>query len=203
MVREVKEFDVLEVECIAEELIDFDYEISVIAIRGFDGVTVTLPVPRNVHINNILHMSIVPNEDEVINQKAIEYAKKLLIHSELYGIVAIEFFVKGSDVYFNEMAPRPHNSGHYSIEGCDYSQFDLALKAILKERLPQPKLLQPTIMLNILGQHINQLPNIKEQCFIHDYGKEESRHNRKMAHITFTNYSEAEVKTIFDKYWGN
>ncbi len=201
IVHEIEEFDILSVECIAEELIDFDYEISVIAVRGFDSSVVTLPVPRNVHVNNILHMSIVPNEDEEINEIARSYASRLLTESEIFGIVAIEFFVKGRDVYFNEMAPRPHNSGHYSIEGCDYSQFDLALKAILKEELPKPKLLQPTIMVNILGQHMDNLYEVTEG-FIHDYKKGEARINRKMAHVTFLNKSEEEVTKIFNKYWG-
>lgn len=202
IVHELEQFDVLSVECIAEELIDFDYEISVIAVRGFDGSVVTLPVPRNIHVNNILHMSVVPNEDEVINKRARRFAEQLLVNSDLYGIVAIEFFVSGGDIYFNEMAPRPHNSGHYSIEGCDYSQFDLALKAIMKEKLPEPKLLQPTIMVNILGQHMEGLMKYKGDGFVHDYKKGEARVNRKMAHVTFINKTEQEVQNIFDEYWG-
>ncbi len=197
----VEEYDVLKVECIAEEIIEFDYEISVIAIRGFDGSVVTLPVPRNIHKNNILHMSVVPNEDEFVNTLAKNYAKQLLVNSEIYGICAIEFFVKGDQVYFNEMAPRPHNSGHYSIEGCDFSQFDLALKAILKEELPEPSLLQPTIMVNYLGQHVDQIKHCNEGV-IHDYGKEEARKNRKMGHITFINKTEAEVTKIWEELTG-
>ena len=201
-IEKVYDTELLSVECIAEEIINFDYEISVIAIRGFDGRVVTLPVPRNIHVNSILHMSVVPNEDEVINDKAKKYAKQLLTNSDIYGIVAIEFFVRGDEVFFNEMAPRPHNSGHYSIEGCDYSQFDLALKAILKEELPEPKLLQPTIMVNLLGQHMDKLEEFNEDGFVHDYLKTESRVNRKMGHITFINKTEEEVNNIFNKYWG-
>ncbi len=200
-VSEVKPFDVLSVECIAEEVINFDYEISVIAVRGFDGKVVTLPVPRNIHKNNILHMSVVPNEDEFINTSAKNYAKQLLENSDIYGICAIEFFVKGDKVYFNEMAPRPHNSGHYSIEGCDYSQFDLALKALLKEELPNPTLLQPTIMVNYLGQHVEVIRNLNEGV-IHDYGKEDARNNRKMGHITFINKTEQEVTKIWEELTG-
>ena len=105
------------------------------------------------------------------------------------GILAIELFVRGDAFYFNEMAPRPHNSGHYTIEGTTTNQFRELVRYLTGEKLRQPELVAPTVMKNILGQDLEAAERIAaeghENVFVHLYGKTESRPKRKMGHITF------------------
>lgn len=188
-------------ECILEQFIPFDCEISVIVTRSITGEMTTLPITKNIHRNNILFMSIAPAPvSSVVIDKATAMARQMMLNLDFVGTLAIEMFVVGEDVYFNEMAPRPHNSGHYSIEGCRTSQFEQHVRAITGMPLGATDLLQPTIMVNYLGQHVEavkrlaalKLPNL----YIHDYGKAKVVHNRKMGHLTFTHYSEKEVTEI-------
>lgn len=184
---------------IVEELIDFDYEISVIASRDSFGNIVYFPIPINTHKEGILFSSVITDSlSNVITKKAKDYTKLLLEELDYIGTLAVEFFVKGEDVIFNEFAPRPHNSGHYTIEGCNVSQFKNHVLAITKKKVIEPILLKPTIMLNVIGKNIdfyNRAKNI-EGVFIHDYHKEELRDNRKMGHITITNHSFEECLKI-------
>ncbi|MBR6071429.1 MAG: 5-(carboxyamino)imidazole ribonucleotide synthase [Acholeplasmatales bacterium] len=174
-------------EGILEEFIKYDFETSVIVVRSKDQV-ITFPMGINKHKNGILDLCIVDEQKEIFN-KIREAAKNFMIRKDYYGILAIEFFVKGDDFYFNEMAPRPHNSGHYTIEGCNSSQYDALARFLLDMDLVEPKLLQPTIMKNILGFDYENMKKLKadKDIYIHDYYKSEVRHARKMAHVTFTN----------------
>ncbi|QVK21472.1 5-(carboxyamino)imidazole ribonucleotide synthase [Mycoplasmatota bacterium] len=190
-------------ECILEGFVEFDSEISVIAVRNSSNDVAMLPIPRNKHINNILHMSVLPNDELAsVNKLASSMVKTFIQKMEFVGILTVELFVSGEDIYFNEMAPRPHNSGHYSIEGCESSQFDLALDAIMNKKITNQSLKQPTVMINILGQHMEGLKDFKcDESFVHLYGKKEIKHNRKMGHITFINKTQKDVENIINKYW--
>ena len=183
--KKVDEF--LGQEGILEEFIDYDYETSVIVVRSKDEI-ITFPMGINVHKHGILDLCI-ENEEKPIFKEIKEAAKKFMISCNYYGILAIEFFVKGDKFYFNEMAPRPHNSGHYTIEGCNTNQYRELARFLLGMKLEEPKLLYPTIMKNILGFDYDNMKKLKNEdnIHIHDYHKKDVRHSRKMAHITFTN----------------
>lgn len=177
-------------ECILEEYIDYDYESSSLVIRERNGNVVVFPTPINAHRNNILMSSKLIAEHSLSAMIKLE-SIKLIENSNLYGILAVEFFIKGNKVYFNEMAPRPHNSFHGTIEGCNYSQFDGLIKFLTHEELGKVGISTPTTMINVLGQHINKarqyLETEKHQAVYHNYSKKENKNNRKMAHITFYN----------------
>jgi len=191
--------DLLEYKCILEGYLDFDAEISVVAVRNETGVAL-LPIPENEHVNKILKYSFLPNrQSELVNTLAASMTRAFMQKMDFTGILTIEYFVKGNDVYFNEMAPRPHNSGHYSIEGCEESQFDLHLRSIIGEKLEYPSLKQPTVMLNILGQHMKYLDELQEGN-IHLYKKEVVKENRKMGHITFIDKTVEEIKEMTE-HW--
>ncbi len=189
-------------ECILEGFMDFEAEISVIAVRNINGEIAILPAPENHHVNNILHMSVLPNtQSELVNTLAASEVRAFIQKMDFVGIITVELFVKNNKVYFNEMAPRPHNSGHYSIEGCELNQFDLALDSITNQKVDYQDLLQPTIMVNILGQHMKKIKHFKSSdAFLHLYGKTDPKINRKMGHITFINKTKEEVKKIMKEY---
>ena len=176
-------------EYIVEELIQFDYEISCIGCRDNYNQIVYYPIPLNVHKNGILFTSTVTNKiPEIIQDKAREYTKRIMEELDYIGTLAVEFFIKDMEVIFNEFAPRPHNSGHYTIEGCNVSQFENHILAITNEHVIKPILLKNSIMINVLGQNIKyyELAKNLDNVYIHDYFKSECRNNRKMGHITIT-----------------
>ena len=177
----------LEGEGILEEFIKYDFETSVIAIRSKNQI-ITFPMGINKHKKGILDLCIVDKQLDIF-EKIKESAKNFMVSANYYGILAIEFFVKGDKFYFNEMAPRPHNSGHYTIEGCNTSQYLELARFLLDEELVEPKLLHPTIMKNILGFDYENMKKLvkNDDVHIHDYYKSEVREFRKMAHVTFTN----------------
>lgn len=174
---------------ILEGWVHFKLECSVMVARNADGQVSVFPVSENIHWNEILHESIVPAR---ISDKTAQLAKddavKIAHAINLRGILGVEMFVtEDGDIYINELAPRPHNSGHYSIEACNFSQFDVHDRAICNWPLPKIKLLSPVVMVNVLGQHVagaRKLTQEKPNWHFHDYGKAEVRHNRKMGHIT-------------------
>ena len=176
-------------QCIAEGFVSFTKEISVIVQRNGDGDTKCLPVGENIHINHILHETIVPARiEEETTKKAIDAAMKIADHLQLIGTLAIEMFVlESGEILINECAPRPHNSGHYSIEACNVSQFGQHIRAVCGWPLREPKLWAPSIMVNVLGQHVVPLTNSIAKFpdwSIHLYGKSEAKVNRKMGHVT-------------------
>lgn len=175
-------------ECVLEDFIEFEREISVI-ITGNGKEFVIFPLAENEHHENILHRTIAPARvSQAVLQAAQDMALSIARKLKLAGTLCVELFLtKDGELYVNELAPRPHNSGHYTIEACDFSQFDLHIKGILGEPLPQPQLLSPAVMLNVLGQHCEDAEKLKmthPDWHQHDYGKPEAKHNRKMGHLT-------------------
>ncbi|MET0785573.1 MAG: 5-(carboxyamino)imidazole ribonucleotide synthase [Paenisporosarcina sp.] len=175
--------------CIAEAYVPFTKEISVIVQRNGDGETYCLPAGENIHKDHILHETIVPARvtDAVLTQATIA-AEQIADHLNLVGTLAVEMFVLQDDtIVINELAPRPHNSGHYSIEGCTISQFHQHVRAICGWPLRKPVLHQQTVMVNVLGEHVVPLSNAIPKYpnwSIHLYGKEEAKTKRKMGHVT-------------------
>ena len=163
---------------ILEGFVDFAYEASIL-VSGNGEDYVTFLVVRNIHCDNILHKQ----------RRARELAVALAQGFELAGTLAIELFVCADGTLIaNELAPRPHNSGHYTIEACDFDQYDLHVRGICGWPLAQPQALTPAaVMVNVLGQHVGPtraaIPEHPE-WHVHDYGKAEAKHNRKMGHIT-------------------
>lgn len=175
--------------CVLEKWIPFEKEISVIVTRKIDGETAIFPVAENIHQENILHQTIVPARiSEEIQADAVQKATQLASSLGLVGTLAVEMFVTSDGtIFINELAPRPHNSGHYTIEACETSQFEQHIRAICNWPLGSTHLLKPAVMVNLLGEHmtalyeeIPQLPNWK----VHLYGKKEPKVKRKMGHIT-------------------
>ena len=145
---------------------------------------------RNVHRDGILDLCFVPAE---MSAELLGRMKRLsaefMRRCGYEGILAIEYFIRDGEFYFNEMAPRPHNSGHYTIEGCTTNQFRELARYLLGLPLEEPRLVAPTVMKNILGQDLEAAQRIAAEdhdgVYVHIYGKTESRPKRKMGHITF------------------
>lgn len=194
---------IIESEAIAEKMIDLDYETSVIAIRNSDGQCQFMPSTINTHRNNILFKTETMScaLDPRIRALVLTY----LEYHDLVGIVTVEVFVsKDGEIYFNEIAPRPHNSGHWSIEGCNHSQFDMHLRAIFNMELPTVEIIDQTVMLNVLGQDYVKTLQFMEnnQCdsiFFHDYYKSDIVVNRKMGHLTAVGREAIDLLENFEK----
>lgn len=185
----------LSLPLMVEEFIPFEKEVSILVCQNTKGDVEVFPIAENVHVNSILDETTVPAKiSEESKNKAMDIARKTSKVFKAYGMLCIELFVlKSGDILINELAPRPHNSGHYTIEGCYTSQYEQHIRAILGLPLGNPNLIRPTAMKNIIG-NINgkaivkgldeaySVPNVK----IHIYGKEEVKVGRKMGHITAT-----------------
>ncbi|SFC90203.1 5-(carboxyamino)imidazole ribonucleotide synthase [Bacillus sp. OV322] len=175
--------------CVLEAWVPYKKEISVIVARKENGEMSYFPVAENLHVENILHQTIVPARISAeAEKKALEMAGKLAESAGLVGSLAVEMFLTEDDsILINELAPRPHNSGHYTIEACETSQFEQHIRAICNWPLGSTELMKPAVMVNILGQHIDPImkaiPGLKDWN-IHLYGKKEAKHNRKMGHVT-------------------
>jgi 5-(carboxyamino)imidazole ribonucleotide synthase len=172
-----------------EKWLPFEKEISVIVIRSTTGETSVFPVAENIHRHNILHHTLVPARiPDALREEATQHALHLAEALHLVGTLAVEMFVgKDGKVYVNETAPRPHNSGHFSINACDTSQFEQHIRAICGLPLGSTELLKPVIMVNILGQHVQPVLDKISQlsdAHLHLYGKDEARFGRKMGHLT-------------------
>ncbi|MFD1773601.1 5-(carboxyamino)imidazole ribonucleotide synthase [Paenibacillus rhizophilus] len=181
---------------VLEKFVPFRCEISVIAARSPRGEVKSFPAAENIHVNNILHLSIVPARvPEAIQRKARELAEKLIAGLDAVGLLAVEMFVtEDGELFVNELAPRPHNSGHYTMDACATSQFEQHVRAVCNLPLGDTELLTPAVMVNVLGQHLegavgrctsddedaNRLGVISK---LHIYGKTESKTGRKMGHI--------------------
>ena len=195
--------------CVLEGFIPFDKELSIIVTRSTKGEIQTFPISENVHINHILHQSIVPARvSQDILEKAEMLAKQLIQSLDFVGTLAIELFLKGDELIINELAPRPHNSGHYTIEGCNISQFEQHVRAITGLPLIKPKLHGNCVMINILGQHVsyvlNQLQTENLACGkLHLYGKEENKLMRKVGHVTFMHEDIIKLEQIVDRFLMN
>lgn len=175
---------------ILEELIPFSKEVSVIGVRGTNGTTCSFDVAENVHENHILKTSTVPASiPEATNKEAGQIAEKILNALNYVGAMGVEFFVIEEDgktqLIVNEIAPRVHNSGHWTMDACAYSQFELHIRAICGWPLQPTERHSNVVMTNLLGEAINQWGDYAAQknAHFHDYAKHDARAGRKMGHV--------------------
>lgn len=187
--------EVGEVPCILEGMIRFDSEVSLIAVRNRSGEVACYPLTQNHHREGILRTSIAPCDCAVLQPMAEGYLRELLTRLDYVGVLAVEFFNVDGGLIANEMAPRVHNSGHWTIEGAATSQFENHLRALLNLHLGST-VSKPTVMLNCIGM----MPSVEEtarfpELFRHDYGKE-PRPGRKVGHLTFPAGARADIE-----YW--
>lgn len=190
--------------CVLEKWISFKKEISIIVTRKANREISFFPAAENIHEDNILHKTIVPARISAsVEAEAIRMACGLADKINLIGILAVEMFVTDEGViYINELAPRPHNSGHYTIEACVTSQFEQHVRAICNWALGSTELLQPAVTVNVLGEHLELLLEeipAPADWKIHLYGKAEPRAKRKMGHITIVGKQIADALTEIDK----
>ncbi len=178
--------------CVLEQRIELKCEISAVVARGADGAGRSFPVTENRHRNGIRDVSIVPARvAPELAQRATDWALKIAEKLDYCGVLAVEFFVTESGALLvNEMAPRPHNSGHYTIDACVTSQFEQQVRTLCGLALGDTRLLAPVVMVNLLGeawQHgqpqWERVLNVPE-ARLHLYGKHEARSGRKMGHYT-------------------
>lgn len=177
--------------CVLEEKVDLAQELSVVLARGADGETVFYPVGENVHRNGILHTTRVPGQvSAAVAEHALGMARRVAEALDYIGVLAVEFFfTSDGELLINEMAPRPHNSGHYTLDACATSQFEQQVRALCGLPLGSTRLLTPVTMLNLLGDLWGDTQPDWTQVFrlsearLHLYGKREARNGRKMGHV--------------------
>ncbi len=182
--------------CVLEKWLPIEREVSVIVCRGRDGRSVTFPVAENEHRGGVLAATIVPARvDAALAQRARAAASTMAERLDYVGVLCVEFFVlPGGELLVNEMAPRPHNSGHYTIDACSTSQFDQQARILAELPLGDTRQLAPAVMLNLLGDlwfdqgrlrppALDAVAAIGGTC-PHLYGKLEARPGRKMGHVT-------------------
>ncbi|MEC1272627.1 5-(carboxyamino)imidazole ribonucleotide synthase [Bacillus subtilis] len=192
--------------CILESWVSFEMELSVIVVRSVNGEISTFPTAENIHHNNILFQSIVPARVEKgIQQKAADLAVKLADELNLVGPLAVEMFLtEDGELLVNELAPRPHNSGHYTLDLCETSQFEQHIRAVCGLPLGKTDLLKPGMMVNLLGDEVKLVekdPELLKEAKLYIYGKHEIKKGRKMGHITFMKQPEDEwIQEITNKW---
>jgi 5-(carboxyamino)imidazole ribonucleotide synthase len=179
-------------EFVYESFIDFEREVSVVAARGIDGAFAHWGVIENTHHNHILDLSVAPSTiPPQLQSRAVEIARGILEQLNVVGVLCVEFFVtRKGDLLINELAPRPHNSGHLTFDASVTSQFEQQLRAVCELPLGSTKLMRPAAMVNLLGdlwEHGE--PNWPAACGfadvkLHLYGKHEPHPGRKMGHLT-------------------
>ena len=195
------------VPCVLEKLLPLEREISVICARDSHGVVSVFPVGENTHRNGILAVTQVPARiSESLAERAREAAHTIVKAMDYVGVLCVEFFVLGGErLVANEMAPRPHNSGHYSIEACTTSQFDQQVLICARRPLGKVALVSPAVMLNVLGDSWFRSSDTPVEpdwnavramrgVHLHLYGKSEPRVGRKMAHVTCLGETLAEAR---------
>ncbi|MES2984841.1 MAG: 5-(carboxyamino)imidazole ribonucleotide synthase [Pseudomonadota bacterium] len=174
-------------ECILEGFINFSAEASVIVARSTTGEARCYPLVQNIHRDHILYKTIAPapfiNEHQ---EQAVRIAKTLAEALDVVGLLAVELFVTPEGLLVNELAPRPHNSGHWSMEGAPTAQFEQHIRAICGWALGDTTAHRPCAMINLLGDEWKQWEEYAKnpQAHVHLYGKTESRPGRKMGHVT-------------------
>ncbi|HJV61506.1 MAG TPA: 5-(carboxyamino)imidazole ribonucleotide synthase [Albitalea sp.] len=185
--------------CVLEKMLPLAFEVSVIVARGADGQVVHFPLQQNLHRDGVLAVTQVPapDVDPALQRRAEQAAEHIAATLGYVGVLCVEFFVLADGALVaNEMAPRPHNSGHYSLDACDVSQFDLQVRTMTGAPLVAPRLHSCAVMLNLLGdlwlrdgrpeappwREVLALPG----AHLHLYGKTSARPGRKMGHLTLT-----------------
>lgn len=182
---------------IAESFVCFSREVSIIAVRGRDGEVKSWPLAENHHHHGILSHSIVPAPNSAeLQPVAQDYITRLLNHLNYVGVLTLELFVTDHGLYANEMAPRVHNSGHWSIEGAVCSQFENHIRAVAGLPLGSTEVIRPTVMVNIIGQHPQSEQVLAlNGAHLHLYNKTE-RPGRKLGHITLMPINSAELTSL-------
>jgi 5-(carboxyamino)imidazole ribonucleotide synthase len=178
------------VPCILEARMELECELSVIVARGADGASTTFPVAENRHVGGILETSVVPARiSRTLADEACQLATRVAEAMEYAGVLAVELFVVEGTLLVNEMAPRPHNSGHYTMDACSTDQFEQQLRTLCGLPVGRPTLLSPVAMVNLLGDLWSGGEPRWEEAFrragvrLHLYGKAEARPGRKMGHL--------------------
>ena len=199
------------VPCVLEKMLPLAAECSVIVARGRDGQAVHFPPQRNLHRDGILAVTEVDasNLPPALAEQAVAAAKSIANGLQYVGVLCVEFFVlEDGSLVVNEIAPRPHNSGHYTIDACDVSQFDLQVRAMVGLPLVQPRQHSPATMLNLLGDlwlpagaqqpvtppwdQVLALPGVH----LHLYGKLQPKPGRKMGHLNITGATAEDVRSV-------
>lgn len=198
------------IKLMAEKMIKFKMETSILACRSLNGDIAVYPVGDNIHIDSILHKTKVPaNIPDEASKSAMKAASKVMEIFDGIGMFCVEMFVTNDNkILVNEIAPRPHNSGHYTIEGCITSQFENHIRAVVGLPLGDTSLISPTVMINILGEEgysgkalvsgLDKALALKGTT-VHIYGKTETKPKRKMGHITVTSNSVLKAEAIADE----
>jgi 5-(carboxyamino)imidazole ribonucleotide synthase len=200
------------VPCVLEKKLALDFECSAIVARSRAGQVVNLPLQRNLHRGGILAVTEVHEQavPAAIAQQAIAAARAIAQGMDYVGVLCVEFFVlQGGALVVNEMAPRPHNSGHYTIDACVTSQFAQQVRAMAKLPLGDVRQHSPAVMLNILGDVWFDGETVREPAWdqvlalpganLHLYGKTDPRRGRKMGHVTFVAPTLSEAQASFDQ----
>jgi 5-(carboxyamino)imidazole ribonucleotide synthase len=178
------------VPCVLERRLELERELSVVLVRGADGTVVPFPVGENTHRHGILETTVVPAQvDAPLAREASRLAGEVAARLDYVGVLGVELFVAAGRLFVNEIAPRPHNTGHYTLDACSVDQFEQQIRALCELPLGTPTLLSPVAMINLLGDIWNggtprwdralALPGVK----LHLYGKAEPRPGRKMGHL--------------------
>lgn len=194
-----------QVPCVLEKMLPLAAECSVIVARGADGQVVNLPVQRNLHREGILAVTEVfeGNVQSALAAQAVAATRSIAEGLQYVGVLCVEFFIlQDGSLVVNEMAPRPHNSGHYSMDACDHSQFDLQVRTLAGLPLVQPRLHSPSIMLNLLGDIWLAFKGVPpwdqvlalRGTHLHLYGKLDAKPGRKMGHLNITGKTVDEVR---------
>jgi len=179
------------VPCVLEERLELEHELSVVLARGTDGAVVPFPVGENRHQDGILESTVVPARlPESVAAQARELAGTVATALEYVGVLGVELFVAGGGrLFVNELAPRPHNTGHWTLDACTTDQFEQQVRALCGLPLATPRLLSPVAMVNLLGDLWSNGPPRWIEAFrrpgvrLHLYGKAEARPGRKMGHL--------------------
>lgn len=194
--------------CVLEQMLSLDYEVSVVLARDENGKVKCFPTVENQHSRGILDVSIAPARASACQRDtAQEYAERIAERLGFIGTLAVEFFVSRGQLYVNEMAPRPHNSGHHTIDACAVSQYDQQVRALCGIPLGEPRQHSASVMVNLLGElwfeggdpHgryrepdwsvLHAVPGLR----LHLYAKHHARHGRKMGHFTVVGDDAADV----------
>jgi 5-(carboxyamino)imidazole ribonucleotide synthase len=173
---------------IAERVVDFEREVSVLVARGIDGATAVYDPVENRHERHILRTTIAPAAlPPALADRARDIGRRLAGALDLAGLLAIELFVtRDGGLLFNEMAPRPHNSGHWTLDACAVSQFEMLVRAVCGLPLGSPERHADAVMTNLLGDEVDDWRRLMAEpnACLHLYGKAEARPGRKMGHVT-------------------
>ncbi|CVF53157.1 5-(carboxyamino)imidazole ribonucleotide synthase [Serratia marcescens] len=181
-------------ECIVEQGINFSGEVSLVGARGHDGRSVFYPLTHNLHEDGILRTSVaLPQPNPALQQQAEQMLAALLNELNYVGVMAMECFIVGDRLLINELAPRVHNSGHWTQNGASISQFELHLRAILGLPLPQPVVSTPSVMVNLIGTAVNEQWLSLPLVHLHWYEKE-VRPGRKVGHLNLNDPSAADLR---------